>query len=780
MKARYQLLYVLLILFLIQGCSPVRHIPDGNYLLVKNQVRSDTSILEKEQFLSLIKQKPNRKFLGFYRFYLQIYNLGAGGDSSRFKNWLKRIGEEPVVLDSSLTDRSLEQMNLFIRQQGFFRGNATDSVIIYGKKRAGVIYKVKYGEPYRYRHIEYSTQDTNINKHMKFLETTSLLHPGDRYNEDVLEQERERISRELKDRGYYYFSKNFITFTADSSVGNHQADIFLYINRINENIDPSLIGNNPVRNHQSYHLRNILIQADYDPRNPEESAPSDTVFYKGYYFLSRGEQQALRYDAIVNVLFIKSGDTYLQRDLDYTYDRLQGLNVFRFINMVFTEVPRNSGRDPWLLDVKIQLTPNDRQDFTVESELTNTGGNKGIAGSFGYSNRNIFRGAEVLDFRIKAAVEAIPNFNDSIENKKLFFFNTYEIGPELTLKFKKFLKPGFMLRNTSRYFNPTSIMTLGYDYQNRPDYTRSVLNFSFGYNWEGSKTQRWIWYPFVINSVNVRPAPSFTAKLDSLHDPRLSYSYQTHLILSQRLTWIFNNQQDNSQKNFFYVRGNLELSGVVMSLLAPAIRLQKDNDGNYLVSGIKFSQYVKPDIDISYHDIIDKNNTMVYRIAAGVGFPFGNSKALPFEKSFFGGGANSLRAWSARTLGPGSYRNTIFIEQSGDIKLEGNLEYRSFLFTVFGSSRLEGAAFIDMGNIWTRNNDPNRPGAQFNVRNLFSETAVGSGLGLRFDFGFFILRLDGAVKLHDPSLDPRKRWVYPNQKFVISDITTNLAIGYPF
>ncbi len=747
---------------------------------MRNTIITDTNAIEKERLYALLKQKPNRKILGIFQFHLSMYNLGNRGKETKFKNWLKSIGEEPAILDSNQTQRSKNQLRLLFYQKGFFHADVKDSTV-YHKKKARVFYKIRSDVPYVMRNIRFDTKDPNIQLYMEFIRQTTLLKTGAPYDEELLNEERDRITSAMKDRGFYYFGKNYITYEVDSSLGTHQTDIALYINRINENVDPEISANKPITIHHPFNLQNIYVRTDFNPRDPTSTASVDTTIVNGIHILSTTSKHILRDEMLVDNIFINRGDRYLQRDLDYTYKRLQDLNVFKFIKIQFNEVARDEEQEEYLLDVIILLTPMDQQDFTTEAEITNSGSNLGIAGSFGYRNKNSFRGAEVFEMKIKGALEALPNLSDSVDDKKFLLFNTYEVGPEVSLTFKKFLLPNFIVKNTSRYYNPRTVLSAGFNFQIRPDYRRSLLNVSFGYHWQASRTQRWMIFPVNINSVSVDPSPAFQARLDSLNDPRLSYSYETHLIPSGRISWILNTQPAKGNKSFFFVRGNLELSGLILRSLAPTLNLDKDEHGSYKVFGIPFSQYIKPDLDVSYHHLLDHNNTLVYRIASGIGFPFANSTALPFEKSFFSGGANSIRAWNARTVGPGSYQRVFgIIEQSGDIKIEANIEYRSFLFRVLDGALLEGAVFVDAGNIWTRNNDVLRPGSQFEFENMFKEMAIGAGLGLRFNFSFFILRLDGAVKLRDPGLDLSERWVYPNQKFVIGDIVPNLAIGYPF
>lgn len=755
-----KLLLFLLPLLTLFACSPYRHIPEGKYILTKNEIVTDTEIVQKEKLETFLKQKPNRLILGIFPFHLWVYNLGTYGKPRKINNWLKSIGEEPALLDSGLMQRTKEQLDLFLNKNGFFESMIKDSVIT-KRKKARVIYSIKYNKPYTIRVINYATSDSTIAPLINSCQKTSLIIPGDRYDEDVLDKERDKIAGELKDHGYYFFNKNYINFIADTGLRSHQLDLFLYVNRINENVDPALIGNSPIVNHQSYKLRNIYIQTNYNPKDPASSIPTDTVFFNGYYFLNSG-YSFIRYQALLRNIFVHTGDTYLQRDLDYTYRRLQELNVFKFINLYFNEVPRDSLHQEYLLDLSIQLTPSDKQDVSFELETTNTGGNLGGALSVAYRNRNTFRGAEMLEVRSKFGLEAIPNFNDSVENRKLLFFNSLEVGPQVTLTVKKFFLPDFIINKTSPYSNPKTNFSVGYNYQDRPDYKRSVTNLSMSYQWTMGKRWRTQFFPLDINSVNVSLSPSFRRKLEGLNDPRLLYTYDTHVISGLHVTFFYSDQGLTRHKNFVYFRTSLEATYKAVD--------QKFNP----------SQYTKYEIDFSYHKYINPFNNVVYRIATGIGLPYGTSRALPFEKSFFSGGANSIRAWSARTLGPGSYKRTLFIEQSGDIKIETNLEYRSEILRFPNGIILEGATFIDAGNVWTRNEDKARPGGKFEFSNFLSEMGIGGGAGLRFNFSFFILRLDGGIKLHDPALPVDARWVYSNKKFVIGDITGSLAIGYPF
>ncbi len=762
---------------MLGACRPTRYVPKNSTLLRKNIVKMDSVLFEKDQLLALVKQKPNRKVFGVFYPYTYFYYKGSKGEPTRFKNWLKEIGEEPAILDTALNRKTKNQIDLFLKKHGFFNSIVTDTVVI-RKNQAEVYYNIELSIPYLLRKTEYLTRDSMLMSSIAEISSGTLLKTGDIYNEETFEKERERITSLLKNIGYYTFSKNFVTYQVDTNLNDHKADIKVYLNRLNENAIKNS-GEAPVY-HSVYTYRNLYIQSDFNPKDPTNSSSSDTAIVKDYFFLSKNGFQTLRPPVLANCIFFKRGDVFNQKEINYSYQRIQNLNTFRYININFKEVPRDSTHRQHQLDGFLQMSAMARQDFTVEADATNTGGNLGLAGSIGYRNKNLFRGAEVLEIKMKGGVQSLPNFSDSTIQKKLFFFNTYELGPELSLQFKEFLLPNFIRRaEGTRRMNPRTILTSGYNLQDRPDYRRSILKLSMSYTWRSSATRSYAFTPMEVNSVSVIKSTAFQSQLDSLKDPQLQYSYDTHLISSMRFSYVYSGQQDD-RKHFFFMRANFESAGFLLSSLSGPLQLKQNNQGVYELFSIPFSQYIKPDVDLSFHHTINNENSIIYRLNAGVGIPYGNSSALPFEKSYFAGGANSMRAWIAYTLGPGTYVNTQGIEQTGDIKLESNIEYRCFLMKIMGTGAIEGALFTDIGNIWTLNVDPNRPGTQFKANTFIDQVGIGSGLGLRFNFSFFILRLDMAVKMRDPGYEKGSRWVYPNHKFGISDVTPNLAIGYPF
>jgi outer membrane protein assembly factor BamA len=772
------------------ACNPLKKIPEGSYFLHKSKVESDTGSFKREDLISLLRQKSNRKILGVVRMHLGIYSFGNAGDTTveghkglgkfwkRIKRGMRKIGEEPVVLDTSLTEKSREQLEIYAQSKGYFDATVSDTIYL-KKKKAKVVYSIHSHTPYIVRNISYASSDESIQQILNEERKNSEIDSGKIYDADVMDHERNRVTASIRDYGYYFFNRNYITYELDSTLGSHQVDVYMYVNRQFENVDPATAAEHPQDDHHKYRLNNIYVISNYNSLSGEVEEGLDTVELNDYYFIDHLQRDYLKKESLLRFVFMKKGDLFYQKDVDYTYTRLAELNIFKFINFRFAEVPRDSLQPDYLLDVYLQLTPLERQEYKLESELTHNGGNLGVAGSITYANKNLLRGAETLELKLAGGLESLRNFADSNVSKKLIFFNTFDFGPEVSLGFKKFLIPGFIERNTSRYFNPKTLLIVGTNYQERPDFKRVITKFSFGYQWQPSIRQRLQYYPFEINSVAVRNSPAFEKTLVETGDQSLIYSYKNHLITSGRFNWQFTNQGSRIGRSYYFLRTNLETAGNTLYWLSYANNTPKDSSGKrYTVFGNIFSQYVKVDADLVYHMRINFTNKIVYRISGGVGYTYGNSEnlSLPFDKAFFIGGANDLRAWYARTLGPGSYEDPSNIENGGDIKISSNIEYRSALFR-----RIEAAVFVDAGNVWLLNDKQTTlEGALFDSNKFLSEIAVGAGLGIRLNFNFFIIRTDFGIKLINPALPGANHWQYSQHKFVINQIVPNLAIGYPF
>ncbi len=801
---------------LFNACNPTRKLHDGEFLLNKIFLIDKDTKIEKKDIENYIKQKPNRKILAVFRFHLWLHNLAnedkikrkrilldkkienrnvkriAKGKKAKvserqlFGEWLLDRGEPPVIIDTFLIKKSAKQIKLFLNNKGFFISEVKDSVQYKRRKKANVYYSIKASAPYTINKLDYKIQDETLKSFVYGDTSHTLLVKGRNYDVDLMQNERDRVTNILNNKGYFLFTKDFIYYEIDTSVGNKKVNITMgiknYAKKINEASD-SII-ETP---HQRFYINNIYIQPDFISKKAD-SNHKDTLFIENYNII-HNEKLKYKTKVLLNGVFIHKGELYQLKKAEDTYKRLSELKAFKTINIFFTQ----TGGDN--LDCYIQLSPILKQSFTIESELNTR---LGISGSFVFQNRNLFKGAEVLELRLKGGIEAQQTFNsnsavNNITNSPSQLFNTTEFGPEVNINIPRFLIP-FKV-NASINSNPKTIFTSALNYQSRPDYTRTVTNFSFGYTWKESAKKRHTINPLVINFVKVDLQRAFQDSLLKQNNRYILNSFSNHLSTSTRYSFIYDEQDIMKRENFSFLKINAESSGNILrgvSDLANSIKpniIRSYQDDRYKLLGIAYSQYLRLDADYRYYYNSSEINKIVFRFAAGIGRPLKNFKVLPFERSFFSGGANGIRAWQSRMLGPGSYTNKIFTsDQFGDGQLEGNVEYRMKLFKI-----ISGALFVDAGNTWLRQPDPERLGGDFQLNRFYKEIAVGSGFGIRADLTFLIIRCDIGLKIRDPQFLENDRWVIkylfdPAWKHHYSDINNikygffafNIGIGYPF
>ena len=513
--------------------------------------------------------------------------------------------------------------------------------------------------------------------------------------------------------------------------------------------------------------------------NLDSTYVEDTINFKDYYFIYNPKIKTVRPEIILQQVFFKKGDVYLRKSQEFTYQRLQDLTVFRYVNIDYQEAGTDSAGNP-LLNCYINLSPGKNQDYAIENELTNNGGAFGIAGNLAYRNRNTFAGAEIMELKLRGSAEALTNIiSDSSSNDtKTLLFNTYEIGPEVSFRFPRFLMPLRILNEPKRY-SPGTIINSSLLYEFNPDYKRNTTNGNFGYTWKSKKYFRHFVYPFELSYVNVSLSDEFAKILIDQGNLALINSFRDHMITDMRYTVLFTSQNVRKPGSFWFARSNSEFSGNGLYIISKATEQEKDNvTGAYTALGVPYSQYFKQELDLRYYQVFSRHAQLVYRAYGGLGIAYLNSNVeggqiLPFEKSFFTGGANDLRAYQSRTVGPGSYVTDQSFEKFGDVKLNFNLEYRFDIVKI-----LQGAMFFDMGNVWFRKYVTGFDGGTFMVNTFYKEFASGVGLGARFNFTFFILRLDGALPVTDPSNPLGERFVLENSQW--RDINFNFGIGYPF
>ncbi len=759
-----------LILF---SCSPVKFVPEGKYLINKIQVEVDNQEINKENAKSLIKEKENYKILGFLKFHLWLYNLSS---KKKTDSWLKRIGEPPQIYDEDLSNRSEDQLKQFAYSKGYFRASVNSSTTVNEKKKKiNLYYKLFPGEQYVIKGINYQIKDSMLNELYFNSNIKSELSEGDPFDIEALEKHQSDIVELFRNKGYYYFSKDDVKFIADSTKYPKEVLVDLLIRPAKNNqIDSTKV-------FQPYYLNNFFISVL--PGNSPVTLSrdsigifSDTISWDNYT-LYQNKQVRYPPSLINRTLRLHKGLLYNNSEVESAFNAFTRLRQFRFVDIQFKEVP--SLNDSNKLDCYIRLAPLNKQSTSFDIEGTNTSGNFGVAGNVTYTHRNLFRGAEVFQLSVLGGIERIEKLNAGVPN----YFNTREFGVESSLMIPKLLGPGNYFGDFERFL-PKTVITLGYNYQKRPEYTRTINTLKFGYDWKTTEDLRYIWNLIDYNKVNVFDYdPEF---INGIKDLYIKSSFTDHLIFAMNYSLIYNNQRLSTIKDYTYVRFNIESSGNLLWAISEIANRGKtqavDSLGNvqaeyYEVFNTRFAQYLKTDIEYSHGFGFDKYNSLVSRAFFGIGVPYGNFDVLPFEKKYFSGGANGIRAWPVRSLGPGSYKASPeeYPNQTADIKMEANLEYRFKLI-----SFIEGALFLDAGNIWAINEKDNREGARFKINEFYKQIAFGTGTGLRFDMSYFILRLDLGVKLRDPSVQENRGWIIGSRPYSNNDFNLTFAIGYPF
>ncbi len=774
-KAKYKniLIVAALVVMVFSSCKTVRYVPDNQFLLAKSKISVDNKSINQSELKNYLKQRPNTKILGFWRFHLGLYNLSSRKNETGL---LKRIGEAPVLLVPYLVEKSKEEFERYMRNKGYFQAKVTDTIIYKKNKKAEVYYTITSNAPHRIKSYQTEVLDDTMRVMSKGDSAKSLIRINGIFDTDVLAAESKRVLNGYQNNGFYRVNKNEIYFEADTLEAAKRVDLKLIVEKENISDDPAIVYE---RNHQRFTFRNFYFYTDYESQKQlfdeaKEAAPekNDTVRIDNHYFIS---SRKMRYnpEMLMNMNHISDKGYYSIDLVERTYNDLFSLRLFKLINIRFAETNENDSLGNPTLDCIIQLSPSVRQAYSVSLEGTNSLGNFGIAGNLGYQHKNIFRGGELLDVVLMGATEK-QNYG---KRDSTTTFNSFESGVETRITLPKFLAP-LKTKNFFRYSTPQTLMNLSYNYQRRPDYTRTILRASLGYQWKSSEFTTHRFNLLDLNMIRMFAYDStFVARIENLY---IKSSYTDHSISAWNYSYTRNTQNIQKRSDYSYIRGSLETAGTLLNSVSKLLdRKQYPSDTlggmKYYFLGTPFAQYLKTDLEYRKGLLIDKYNAVVFRAFAGVVFPFGNSDQVPFERKYFTGGANGIRAWPIRTLGPGSYsaNTNEFPNQSGDIKLEANAEYR---FAMIGE--FEGALFVDMGNIWSLKD--NRPGTEFEFSNFYKQIALGTGFGLRYDFSFVIIRVDLGIKLHNPSLNAGSRWIPAGNLLQKDNLNLAFAIGYPF
>ena len=744
------------------GCSNTAYLAQGEKLYTGAAVHVDAKenipdISDLESQLDLLaRPKPNGKILGLFRLRLWLYNIGIFKES---------LGEPPVLLQSVTPDRVAARMGTLLENRGYFLTDVHYTVHE-EERTADIQYTIEVQSPYRINGITVKGGTDSLVEAIRSTMGETLLAAGDQYDLVKLKQERERIDLALKEKGYFHFSPDFIVFQADSTAGNKTVDLSL---RVKKDI--------PGEAERVYTIGNIYIYSGYSLNRDTVTIPAgDTVSVGGCQYIDLDKK--FDPDVIVRSIFFKKGTLYSRKDHDLTLNRLMNLGVFKFLNIRF--VNADSAGIP-RLEPHIYLTPLSIKN--VRLELQGVSKSNNLAGpvfTSSFRNRNLFGGAELFTVSLEVGLETSIGGGPSGGN-------SFEISTHGELDLPKFVTP-FRLTNVSSFFVPKTRIVLGMSLLQRLQYYQlTSADASFGYNWKESISMEHSFSPLSITFAHLT---NTTQKFNDLlsANPLLRKSFEEQFVIGQNYSFTYNDQLEKDHKNHLHFKGSIDLSGNLLQLVQSLLVKRKVTpDTPYRIFGSTYSEYYRFDIDLrKYFTNIDQAVSFAGRLIAGIGVPYGNSATMPYVKQFYVGGGNSVRAFSPRGLGPGSYRMPdsvaakSFIDQAGDIKLEASAEYRFPIVSI-----LKGALFVDAGNIWLLREDPSRPGSQFSSKTFLDEIAVGTGFGLRLDLSFFILRCDLAIPLRIPSLPNNERWVirkidFGDPSWRKNNLVLNIGIGYPY
>lgn len=729
MKVALRIFLFASIILAALSCSTTRVLEDGQYRLAKNKITIENSKTFNPAVLEpYLKQKPNSYFIFGWNPFLNLYNWsnGKGGGWDRF---VQKLGVAPVVYDPDMVDSSIENLKNHLSYLGYYNSDVSSSIAV-TKKRVKVTYNVTLGKQYPISKITYTLPDNKEFAESFLKDTTNLsIKPGDYLSESSLQAETERSSQVLRNQGYYSFNKNYYFFEADTLTIPGSALLNLTVNEYTRNETPK--DAQPIR---KFYINDVKI-----------SYPNTLKF---------------RDNILRELTTITPGDVYSADEINRTYSRLTALKVFSSVNIGMTPV------DTDLVDCSISMAQSKLQGFkfNLESSVNSTG-LFGVSPQVSYYHKNIFRGGEWLNLSFMGNFQF--KFNDDVRSN--------EFGVSAGLSFPKFFPLPY------RFFKgaiPRTDVNLTYNYQSRPEYTRNIISVTYGYN--GNLKRRFFYqaYPLQMNVVRLFDLDEKFYK-SLVNDPFLLNAYQDHFDFGSGATLYYTTNPDNTPKlPHFYSRFQFDIAGNLLSAFKPL--MEKNSNGQGMIWNTPFSQFVRGEITLSKTWFLGKKSkqSIATRLQAGAGYAYGNSTSLPFEKHFYAGGSNSLRGWQARTVGPGTApRDTSFVipNQTGDMKLEANIEYRFDLFW-----KLAGALFIDAGNVWTLKADDTEEGQQslFSWKDFGSSIAANWGAGIRLDFGFLLLRVDMGLKVHDPAR--QQRWVNPGEWFKGDNYALHFGVGYPF
>ena len=767
----------------LASCKTTKYVGEGQYLLNKVEIKTDDSNVKSSEMKQYLQQHSNNKIFGLFKWPLYIYNWSGSNENKWLNKQLRRIGEAPVILDYELAEQSESQLERYLSNRGYVNSQITTSIDTTKRKKATLKYSVITNEPYRI--YEYSTlvDDYKIDSiiHLSppqrsILQSVFSSVPKDYnsfikqnmiFDRNMLEKERQRITTLLRNRGYYAFNRDYISYTADTLFNGNRVDLEMNVKPF-EFLSPE--GEINERLHRQYYINSVKILTDYDPLDPNMAGSdyfiTDSARVRGVsvYYGNRG--RSIRPNVLQQSSYLTPGRLYNERNVEQTYNSFSALKALRYMSIKFDEFEVG---DTMKLDCTILTAPAKKQGIRFDVEGTNSAGDLGFASSLTYQHRNLFKGSELFSAKVHGGYEYLSSSQEH--------GNYWEFAGETSLHFPRFLFP-FISYDFRRMVRATTEFKMSYDQQRRPVYHRSIVSGGWIYHWQ-NRINTLARHTFRLMDINYVFLQAIDNEFkNSLPETTILYNYSDQFIVSTGYVYSFNNYDPlERSRNTYSFRLALESAGSILYAMSNLFGAKKDENGMYNLFGINYSEFVKGDVDFARSFTIDERNSVAFHLGLGAAYPFGNAKEIPFERRYYSGGANSNRGWSVRSLGPGSMKKentTSFVHQAGDIRMDANLEFRSKLFWKF-----ELAFYVDAGNIWTIHKYNYQPNGNFDMNRFYKEIAVSYGLGVRLDFDYFLVRLDTGLKVFDPQEIDSRKWAISNPNLT-NNFAWHFAVGYPF
>ncbi len=757
---------------LILSCAPERFLEDDEFLLDHVSVTADDREVPTDALSGYVRQHPNSRWFSLFKVPLGVYCISGSDSTKRVNKFFRRIGEAPVVFDSVQAEGGRANIESAVRNLGFLNANVELSER-QRKQKLSLAYRIHAGDRYFVSRISRHIDDPKVDSLITDSWSQTLLYEGMPFDINQLEAERSRITTMLQNSGYQRFNKSFVRFDADTTFGHHEVELTLRVVRFRETAADSL------RDHPRYRVGQVNFLIDVDRASLLRGDPDiDSVVIRDVRFFQHG-RMPLTSNFILGKSELRPGVLYRESDVQATYSNLSSLSAVMGANVSFEPSQHN----PEELVGYVNLLMAKHHGVSAELEGTNSAGDLGAALSLGYQNRNFFRRSAMFSLELRGAFEAIKGLEGYADQ------NYIEYGVEADLNFPEFRFP-FLSRKFRRSIKAQSIASLMFDSQDRPEFHRRVLTAAWRYRWNLEALKRQHRVDLIDLNYVFMPWISETFKQEYLSDNGsrnaiLRYNYENLFIMKSGYNFYYTSASPTSQnptygQNAYSLRVGIETAGNLLYGISHLFNMPYSQSlGAYTLFDIAYAEYVKFDFDFAKSFRFDDRNSLAAHLAFGIAYPYGNSTVLPYEKRYFSGGANSVRGWSVRGLGPGSFSGSDgrvdFIRQTGDLKLDMNVEWRSHLFW-----KIDGAVFVDAGNIWTLRAYDEQPGGQFRFNTFWRQIAVAYGLGVRLNFSYFILRLDAGMKAVNPAYESGKDHfpiIHPNFS---RDFQLHFAVGLPF